>query len=186
MKKNKILVIGAGGIGSYLIEVLNRTKCYDITVADPDKYEQKNLTYQFCSTDEIGTNKASATTGKYHNVKNIKYPILTAKQIWGYDLVVCCADNLDVRRLLYRENCAWLDLRAQGRNCAYISYRADRNKHDVLLAGPEGSFSCQGESWDGSANAQHFSHIIAAGMGAQWIHRYFAGDDVADFKVVNV
>ena len=56
MKKNKILVIGAGGIGSYLIEVLNRTSCYDITVADPDKYEAKNLTYQFCTTDEIGTN----------------------------------------------------------------------------------------------------------------------------------
>jgi len=55
-----------------------------------------------------------------------------------------------------------------------------------LLAGPDGSFSCQGNSWDGSTEGQHFSHIIAAGMGAEWIHRYFAKDDVADFKVVNV
>ena len=172
-KKNKILVIGAGGIGSYLIEILDRTKCYDITIADPDKYEKKNLTYQLCSGLDVGINKAEAQNMRL-GVSHIKYPILTAKQLWGYDLVVCCADNLDVRRLLYREN------------CAYISYRADRNKHDVLLAGPEGSFSCQGDSWDGSANAQHFSHIIAAGMGAQWIHRYFAGDDVADFKVINV
>ena len=184
-KKNKILVIGAGGIGSYLIEILDRTKCYDITIADPDKYEKKNLTYQLCSGLDVGINKAEAQNMRL-GVSHIKYPILTAKQLWGYDLVICCADNLDVRRLLYRENCAWLDLRAQGRNCAYISYRADRNKHDTLLAGPEGSFSCQGDSWDGNAKHQHFSHIIAAGMGAQWIHRYFAGDDVADFKVINV
>ena len=185
-KRNKILIIGAGGIGSYLIEVLNRTECYDIVVADPDKYEDKNMTYQYCRVSDIGENKAMQTAKKYLTVNYQKYPILTAKQIWGYDLVVCCADNLDVRRLLYRENCAWLDLRAQGRNCAYISYRADRNTHDTLLAGPEGSFSCQGDSWDGKTEHQHFSHIIAAGMGAQWIHRYFAGDDVADFKVINV
>ena len=65
-------------------------------------------------------------------------------------------------------------------------YLNHKNKHDTLLAGPEGSFSCQGDSWDGSTEGQHFSHVIAAGMGAEWIHRYFAKDDVADFKVVNV
>ena len=183
---NKILVIGVGGIGSYLVEILNKTRCYDITVADPDKYELKNVTYQYCNANDIDFNKAERVKHKYGNVTAIPYPILTAKQIWGYDLVVCCADNLDVRRLLYRDGDRWLDLRAQGRNCAFISYRADRSKHDVLLAGPEGSFSCQGDSWDGDNKTQHFSHVIAAGMGAQWIHRYFAGDDVADFKVINV
>ena len=43
------------------------------------------------------------------NPRHISYPILTEKQIKGYDLVVCCADNLDVRRLLYRSNVEWLD-----------------------------------------------------------------------------
>jgi saccharopine dehydrogenase-like NADP-dependent oxidoreductase len=182
----KVLIIGAGGIGSYLIEILNRTDCYTMTVADPDKYEDKNLTYQLCTVDEVGENKASATTGKYHNVKNIKYPILTEKQIQGYELVVCCADNLDIRRLLYRSKVEWLDLRAQGRNCAFVSYRADPKLYDTLLAGPEGSFSCQGNAWDGSTEAQHFSHIIAAGMGAEWVHRFFVDDEISDFKMVNV
>ena len=187
MSKRRIMIIGAGGIGSYLIPLLDKTKVYDIIVADPDKVETKNLTYQNFRTKENGMNKASVMDWNYDSVsRGYPYLVLTNKQIENYDLVVCCADNLDVRRLLYRSKGKWLDLRAQGRNCAYISYRADKNKHDTLLAGPEGSFSCQGNSWDGSTEAQHFSHVIVAGMGAEWIHRYFAGDDVADFKIVNV
>ena len=42
----KVLVIGAGGIGSFLIKFLNKVKLYDITVADPDKVEEKNIPYQ--------------------------------------------------------------------------------------------------------------------------------------------
>ena len=188
VKKNrKILVIGAGGIGSFMIPLLDKTGLYEITVADPDKVEKKNLTYQNFRKKENEMNKASVMGWNYDSVtRYIPYPILTEQQIRGFNLVVCCADNLDVRRLLYRSEVPWLDLRAQGRNCAYISYRADKNKHDTLLAGPEGSFSCQGNAWDGSTEAQHFSHVIAAGMGAEWIHRYFVDDDVADFKVVIV
>tara|TARA_R100000008_G_scaffold76535_2_gene56451 strand:+ start:2656 stop:3213 length:558 start_codon:yes stop_codon:yes gene_type:complete len=182
----KILIIGAGGIGSYLIEILNRTDCYKITVADPDKYEKKNLTYQYCIDEDLGLNKAGATASKYDNVTGTKFLILTEKQIQGYDLVVCCADNLDVRRLLYRSKVKWVDLRAQGRNSAIISFRSNPKLYETLLAGPEGSFSCQGNAWDGSKEAQHFSHIIAAGMGAEWIHRFFVDDEVDDFKMVNV
>ena len=39
----KVLVIGAGGIGSFLIPILHRAGMYDISVADPDKVEHKNL-----------------------------------------------------------------------------------------------------------------------------------------------
>jgi len=185
--ERNILIIGAGGIGGYLIPLLDKTGLYTMTVSDPDIVEKKNLTYQNFRTKEVGMNKASVMDWNYGSVtRGITYPILTSKQIQNYDLIICCADNLDVRRMLYRDDVKWLDLRAQGRNCAFISFRADKMKHDVLLAGPEGSFSCQGNSWDGSTAAQHFSHLIAAGMGAEWIHRYFAGDDVADFKVVNV
>ena len=104
----------------------------------------------------------------------------------GYDLVVCCADNLDIRRTMYNSNVKWLDLRAQGRNAAMISHLEDPKLYATFTSGPDGSFSCQGDSWDGSTEGQHFSHVIAAGMGAEWIHRYFANDDIADFKVVNV
>jgi len=101
-------------------------------------------------------------------------------------LVICCADNLDVRRLMYRDCDSWLDLRAQGRNCALISFKADPNMYDTVLAGPDGSFSCQGDSWDGSTKAVHFMQVVAAGMGAQWIQRWFKNEDVAPYKVENL
>ena len=56
----KVLVIGAGGIGSFLIPVLDRVGLYDITVADPDKVETKNLTYQNFTEEEVGMHKAVA------------------------------------------------------------------------------------------------------------------------------
>jgi len=104
----------------------------------------------------------------------------------GYDLVVCCVDNLAARRMLYRANIPWLDLRAQGRNAAYISYKADPSMYDTMLAGPEGSFSCQGNSWDGSAKGVHFMQVAIAGMGAEWIQRWFNDEEVNGFGVVNV
>ena len=39
----KILIIGAGGIGSYLIQYLQKTGLYIIDVYDPDKVEKKNM-----------------------------------------------------------------------------------------------------------------------------------------------
>ena len=52
----------------------------------------------------------------------------------GYDLVVCCVDNLSVRRTLYNSDVKWLDLRAQGRNAAFVTYDADPKMYDTLLA----------------------------------------------------
>ena len=185
----KVLVIGAGGIGSFLIQILNKVKMYKITVADPDKVEEKNLPYQNFGISHIGTNKASVMANTYYKTVSeaIQYPILTEKQMQGYDLVVCCVDNLGLRKTLYNSNVKWLDLRAQGRNCAMISYEADPNQYDSLLAGDDSrSFSCQGDSWDGSNKGVHFMQVTVAGIGAQWIQRWFAGEDVPNFRMVNV
>ena len=44
--RRRVMIIGAGGIGSYLIPLLDKTMVYDMTVMDPDNVEKKNLTYQ--------------------------------------------------------------------------------------------------------------------------------------------
>ena len=183
----KILIIGAGGIGSYLIPLLDKTGLYDITVSDPDTIEEKNLTYQNFESDEVNKYKSACMKIRYETVKtSSEYPILTEKQLVGYDLVICCVDNLDARRLLYRSSIAWLDLRSQGRNAAYISFKADPKMYDTMLAGPDGSFSCQGNSWDGSTSGIHWLHVAIAGMGAEWTQRWFNDEPVNGFAVVNV
>ena len=185
--KRKVLIVGVGGIGSFLVPLLDKVGMYDISVADPDKVETKNLTYQNFTEEDVNFHKVSRMNARYNSVNNAsKFPILTAKQMQGYDLVVCCVDNLSVRRTLYNSNIKWLDLRAQGRNGAFVTSDADPKMYDSLLAGPDGSFSCQGDSWDGSNSGVHFMQVVIAGIGAQWIQRWFNKEDVKSFMVINV
>ena len=183
----KILIIGTGGIGSFLVQFLDKVGMYDITVADPDSVESKNLTYQNFSKGHVGQNKASVMMDSYESVNSFsKYPILTEKQMQNYDLVICCVDNLGVRRTLYNTSLKWLDLRAQGRNAALVSHKADPKMYDMLLAGDDRSYSCQGDSWDGTNKNVHFMQVAIAGIGAQWIQRYFNDEQVREYMVVNV
>lgn len=192
----KILIIGVGGIGSYLAPVLDKTGLYDITIADPDILESKNLLYQNYSNTKFLTsdNKKKVEQLDMMKAKKIPYHILTQRQLLGYDLVVCCADNLAVRKLLYSQGFGkeakikWLDLRAQARNGALISYLTDKKFSETFLNGPDGSFSCQGEDFNKTKNASdlHFTHVVIAGYGAQWIQRWLNGDEVADKVIINV
>ena len=161
---------------------------YRITAYDPDIVEKKNISYQNFEIEDIDVKKVNVMKDRYSSIiKAAPFLVLTEKQIKGFDLVICCADNLDVRRLLYRSTCEWLDLRAQGRNGAVISYKTPKNMFDTVLAGPNGSFSCQGTEWDGKNQGLHFTHVCIAGMAAEWMQRWFmVNDDVCDYKVVNI
>ena len=187
-KNRKIMIIGAGGIGSFLIPLLDKTGLYDITVYDPDVVEIKNITYQNFDEEDVEKFKVKVMDDRYSTVTGEPYKVLTMKQVKGFDLVVCCADNLAVRRTLYASHdINWLDLRAQGRNGVLISYKVNPILIPDLLVGAEGSFSCQGGDWDGSAKDISTMHIAIAGIAAQWIQRWFNdNNDVADKMVVNV
>tara|TARA_R110002050_G_scaffold75215_2_gene161345 strand:+ start:19431 stop:20006 length:576 start_codon:yes stop_codon:yes gene_type:complete len=188
----KILIIGAGGIGSYLIPLLDRLGCYTLTVYDNDTIEKKNLLYQNYQEEDISLNKAEVMMQRYSSVFGQPYPVLTVNQIQGYDLVICCADNLTVRRLIYMSNqgrlgrIEWLDLRAQGRNGALISFKINDKMADTLLEGPDGSYSCQAGDWAGKATGVNLTHAIIAGMGAQWTHRHLNGDKVTEYMMVSI
>lgn len=183
----KVLVIGAGGIGSFLIPLLDKVGLYSITVADPDKVETKNLSYQNFGEGDVNLYKVGSMKARFNSVKlTSQYPILTEKQMQGYDLVICCVDNIGLRRTLYNTSVKWLDLRAQGRNAALVSHKADPKMYDTLLAGEEGSFSCQGDSWDGSNKGVHFMQVAIAGLGAQWIQRWFNDEEVKEYTVINM
>ena len=77
-------------------------------------------------------------------------------------------------------------MRSQGRNGVLISYQLDKNKIDTVLVGPEGSFSCQGEEWSGKVEDIHYTHTAIAGLGAQWIQRWFNQEEVCEFKMINI
>lgn len=55
-----VTVIGAGGIGSFLVPVLAKIGCNRITVYDPDKIEDLNLPNQMFNLDDVGRYKVDA------------------------------------------------------------------------------------------------------------------------------
>lgn len=56
-----VLLVGAGGLGGYVLELLARFGVGRITVADGDVFEETNLNRQLLSSiDDIGRNKALA------------------------------------------------------------------------------------------------------------------------------
>tara|TARA_R110000744_G_scaffold51033_3_gene110114 strand:+ start:731 stop:1285 length:555 start_codon:yes stop_codon:yes gene_type:complete len=182
--KRKVMIIGAGGIGSFLIPLLDKTGLYTLDVYDPDIIEEKNLTYQNFDKTELDMKKVNAMSARY-DIKAHPFPVLTANQLKGYDLVVCCADNLDIRRTMYNSKAKWLDLRAQARNAAMISHLEDPKLYTTFTSGPDGSFSCQGDSWEGKAEGVHFMQVVIAGYGAQWIQRWFNEEHVEKHFRIN-
>ncbi len=194
MDKNKrnVMIIGVGGIGSYLAPLLKRVGTYSMFLADPDIVEEKNLLYQNFDKVNVGEKKVNSLFMNGHVRSDYRIRTDACLRKDKMDLIVCCADNLDIRRLLYRQGfqddakVKWLDLRAQGRNGALISYLTDPKFSDMFLQGPEGSFSCQGEQDEITPESVHFTHVAVAGMAAQWIQRWFNGEEVKDKMVINI
>lgn len=66
MNTQKIYLIGAGGVGSWLLPSLRKlVPGFHIIVVDGDRLEQKNLDRQLFSDEDIGRNKAEALAERY-------------------------------------------------------------------------------------------------------------------------
>lgn len=136
-KTQKIKVIGAGGIGSHLIDPLSRYSSYtddrvEVTVIDGDAFEERNRERQ--KFNSCG-NKAEHTVemmkesfpqvhfrakGEYVTDSNV---ITTIRE---NDVVFLCVDNHATRKLV-SERCSELD------NVTLISGGNDETDGDVLI-----------------------------------------------------
>lgn len=107
-----VAVIGCGGLGGHLIELLCRVGVGTIRAVDGDVFEQSNLNRQLLSTmDTLGTPKAQAAAER---VKAIDPGIRVEARcvyldehnarelIAGCDAVVDALDSIEARRILAR------------------------------------------------------------------------------------
>lgn len=110
----KACVVGCGGLGGYVIELLGRLGIGTITAVDGDVFDEANLNRQLLSTEEIlGKSKALAAEERMKKVNSdVKVNPVHAfvaeencdEIIRGHDIVVDALDNMTVRRLL-EEHC---------------------------------------------------------------------------------
>jgi len=101
-----VLIIGAGGVASYLLPVLLRTFREDkFIVMDGDTLEERNLDRQQFSTDYIGENKAEALTKTQMSAMTDFIPRFfrgSAHELGDYAktifYIICVADNHEARK----------------------------------------------------------------------------------------
>jgi adenylyltransferase/sulfurtransferase len=108
----KVLIVGAGGLGSPVITYLASAGIGSITIADGDSVSATNLNRQFAhSLDDIGRNKAVSATAfaaKINGASNIIAldHFLTDRELEEHltdcDCIVDCVDDFDVRRSVGR------------------------------------------------------------------------------------
>lgn len=110
LKSTPILLVGAGGIGSWVAFCLSRIGC-DYTVYDMDHVEAHNLGGQLYNMDHIGMNKATAIANLSKHFSGNENVIQTfgryEKDSLSNEVVIAAFDNMAGRRLAF-EN--WLAL----------------------------------------------------------------------------
>lgn len=107
MKDLRILIIGAGGVASYLCPVLSRFQVANvhISIMDGDRLEKRNLDRQLFTDKFIGKNKATSLM----QIADLDVAIpsfLTANTVnevkaAAPDAMFCLVDNDQARKLAY-------------------------------------------------------------------------------------
>ena len=97
----RIDVIGAGGIGSYLIPVLmkNVLECPEVHVWDEDILEKGNLYRQLFPKRFIGKCKAEAMSIMYPGIIPHNSYVVTPTDLEGTDMIFACPDNMPARKV---------------------------------------------------------------------------------------
>ncbi len=110
LQSNAAVVVGCGGLGGYIIEMLARLGIGRITVIDGDVFDESNLNRQLlCSPDTLGQPKALTALKRIREVNpdikaEAKQLFLTAENaaqlLQGHDVICDALDNIPARKLL--------------------------------------------------------------------------------------
>ena len=179
----KVLIIGAGGIGSYFSEAMfdlimkNQINLdeYEFYVADMDSVEQKNILYQNFTVEDLFKNKSRVIGDRYRLVY-IEEKI-EEQHLAQYDMYVICADNGRIRKEVFEHaknfDKPFIDLRSEGRTIAFFTHEMPLDELRATLNDEtlDNSGSCQLKHEFDKGIIQVGNKIIAI-MGAQLFLNY--------------
>lgn len=110
---SRIVIVGLGGLGGYVLEQMTRAGVGHITGIDPDVFEPSNLNRQLLSdVDSMGVSKVERAKQRIQQVRPEtvflgikKHHIEAHKEVWAEaDLVFDCLDSI-ADRLSLAEMC---------------------------------------------------------------------------------
>ena len=173
----RILVVGLGGIGSQLTELI--VPALDISglnvelnLMDGDVVEENNLAHQRFSNKDENSPKVEVLQRRYQRYEHIKTiahnnNLTTQSQLEGYDIIVVAVDRQEPRNLVHSSDAYWVDLRCQGDGWMLID--SDTNT-SILNKIPNNKqpVSCQLPGAIEGGNIE-FGFAAVAALGAQWV-----------------
>jgi len=152
IKNKKIFIIGAGGLGCVVAELLARMNI-DFTIIDDDIVDDTNLERQILfNKNDLLKKKVNVVKEKLKefseikaidkrlNEKNVKETISNA------DLVIDCTDNIDTRKIInkycVKNNISWIYSGAVG-EIGTIYLIKDNACFECINQNKEGETSCE-------------------------------------------
>lgn len=192
----KILVCGAGGIGSFLVPLISKALLYnqlgndvEVVIADNDSVEPKNLSYQNFSEEDLLQNKAEVL-GKRYTLGYINKKITKTEELEGYDVIILAVDNSQIRKMVYNycknNKTFWIDARSIDRNVAIFS-KSDRNTPDAMeeFTKDVKDMSCQ-FSKNIKEKKINYGHIVASSIAFQILINYVRKEKTPDRIIIRI
>ncbi len=172
-----VTIIGIGGLGSYLSEILARMGVKKIILVDFDKVEEKNLNRQNFILEDIGKYKVDAIEKRLKSIRNdieIEKYLEINEKVLESDMLFDCTDNINSKYLI-NEFSVYL-----GKPYIFGSVVMDRGfvglinpnefcLYDIYL-GKEDLISCE------TAGVDPSSILFASSIMAKLFIKYLEGD----------
>ena len=99
--KTKVIILGAGGVGSFVLDCLYKSGLRDITIVDYDIYEESNLNRQIGAKNNIGKLKTKALQEQYPGIRaiNQKMDVKWVREFdfKDFDIVIDACDTTPVK-----------------------------------------------------------------------------------------
>ncbi len=111
LKRARIIIIGAGGLGGPVIFYLAAAGVGHITICDSDRVELSNLNRQILHNNEkIGVKKSESAAFAAGSLNpeveitplSVRIDNSNAGLLGGYDLIIDCMDNFESRQVINR------------------------------------------------------------------------------------
>ena len=109
LASKKVCVIGCGGLGGYIAEMLLRVGVLGLTLIDPDVFDETNLNRQLFSTEDgVGKPKVfeaerrllAVDSNARLRLHQVRLDAANAGELLaGHDIVVDALDNIESRRI---------------------------------------------------------------------------------------
>lgn len=110
LSQKKVCVLGLGGLGGYIVEMLSRIGVGSLTLVDGDVFDETNLNRQlFSSMNNLGSSKALEAEKRVKEINPLTkvipvYEFVDSsnamKIIANHDVIVDALDSIDLRKYI--------------------------------------------------------------------------------------